>query len=100
VNAGVAEQDHDNEDDHDQPYQAVSAAPIVATAISVIPAASAKQQKENDDQQKKAHGAILIGAILRAFPITLPLYSESSPGIAREDGRERPNDPAIHPFAK
>jgi len=45
----MAEQNHKNEDNHDQPYETVSTAPIVAAAISVIPAASAEQQNENDN---------------------------------------------------
>jgi hypothetical protein len=36
----------------------------------------------------------------RAFSDYVAALFWSSPGIAREDGRKRPYDPAIHPFAK
>jgi len=37
VDAGMAEQHHNDKHDHDEPYEAVSAATIIASAIAVIP---------------------------------------------------------------
>jgi hypothetical protein len=43
-----AEQHDQNEDDHDYPYQAVAATPIIPAAISVIAATAAEQKYEDD----------------------------------------------------
>src|SRR4029077_8460309 len=55
----AAEQHHQNKDDHDQPNQAVTAAPVIATAVSVVSAAAAEQQNEHDKQDEQAHGELL-----------------------------------------
>jgi hypothetical protein len=66
ADAGMPEQQHKNNDEHDQPNQTVTAAPIVTPAISVIAAASAEQQNEDDDQEEQGHDAIVNAACARS----------------------------------
>jgi hypothetical protein len=60
VYAGMAaEQRHQNKNEHDQPNQAVTTAPVVT-------AATAEQKNKDDEQKEQAHGTILIGECARS----------------------------------
>jgi hypothetical protein len=55
----MPEQHHKQDYEHDQPNQTMTAAAIVATAISIVAATSAEQQNEDENQDEQAHDAVL-----------------------------------------
>jgi hypothetical protein len=67
MDAGMAAKQHDkDEDEYDEPNQAVAATSVISAAISVVAAAPAEQKNEDDQQNEQAHRSILMGNLIES----------------------------------